>query len=381
MSENSDFVRQIQQNSLKQRVPFWIKVRVDPWLLVLLLTLTTLGLFVLYSASEAGLPAVKRQAVYFILGYMVMLVMAQIPMLFYRRITISLYFVGLILLVLVLINGIGAKGAKRWLVIPGVMSFQPSELLKLAVPMMMAWFLAKKRLPPRFGVILISLLLIFLPAGLIGLQPDLGTAILIASSGLFVLFLSGINYWYISFSLVGIVSAAYPIWEFILRDYQKGRILTLFNPERDPFGAGWNIIQSKTAIGSGGFWGKGWLQGTQSQLNFLPESHTDFIIATYSEEFGLLGVMLLLTLYFLIIARCLIIAWVASTHFNKLLAGSLTLTFFVYIFVNMGMVSGILPVVGVPLPLISRGGTSIVTLMAGFGLLMAIAADKQQFSR
>lgn len=381
MSENSDFVRQIQQNSLKQRVPFWIKVRVDPWLLVLLLTLTTLGLFVLYSASEAGLPAVKRQAVYFILGYMVMLVMAQIPMLFYRRITIFLYFVGLILLVLVLINGIGAKGAKRWLVIPGVMSFQPSELLKLAVPMMMAWFLAKKRLPPRFGVILISLLLIFLPAGLIGLQPDLGTAILIASSGLFVLFLSGINYWYISFSLVGIVSAAYPIWEFILRDYQKGRILTLFNPERDPFGAGWNIIQSKTAIGSGGFWGKGWLQGTQSQLNFLPESHTDFIIATYSEEFGLLGVMLLLTLYFLIIARCLIIAWVASTHFNKLLAGSLTLTFFVYIFVNMGMVSGILPVVGVPLPLISRGGTSIVTLMAGFGLLMAIAADKQQFSR
>ena len=381
MSENSDFVRQIQQNSLKQRVPFWIKVRVDPWLLVLLLTLTTLGLFVLYSASEAGLPAVKRQAVYFILGYMVMLVMAQIPMLFYRRITIFLYFVGLILLVLVLINGIGAKGAKRWLVIPGVMSFQPSELLKLAVPMMMAWFLAKKRLPPRFGVILISLLLIFLPAGLIGLQPDLGTAILIASSGLFVLFLSGINYWYISFSLVGIVSAAYPIWEFILRDYQKGRILTLFNPERDPFGAGWNIIQSKTAIGSGGFWGKGWLQGTQSQLNFLPESHTDFIIATYSEEFGLLGVMLLLMLYFLIIARCLIIAWVASTHFNKLLAGSLTLTFFVYIFVNMGMVSGILPVVGVPLPLISRGGTSIVTLMAGFGLLMAIAADKQQFSR
>lgn len=381
MSENSDFVRQIQQNSLKQRVPFWIKVRVDPWLLVLLLTLTTLGLFVLYSASEAGLPAVKRQAVYFILGYMVMLVMAQIPMLFYRRITISLYFVGLILLVLVLINGIGAKGAKRWLVIPGVMSFQPSELLKLAVPMMMAWFLAKKRLPPRFGVTLISLLLIFLPAGLIGLQPDLGTAILIASSGLFVLFLSGINYWYISFSLVGIVSAAYPIWEFILRDYQKGRILTLFNPERDPFGAGWNIIQSKTAIGSGGFWGKGWLQGTQSQLNFLPESHTDFIIATYSEEFGLLGVMLLLMLYFLIIARCLIIAWVASTHFNKLLAGSLTLTFFVYIFVNIGMVSGILPVVGVPLPLISRGGTSIVTLMAGFGLLMAIAADKQQFSR
>ena len=216
-------------------------------------------------------------------------------------------------------------------------------------------------------------MLIGVPTFLIASQPDLGTSIIIATSGLFVLFLGGLSWRYILGSLGVMASAAYPFWHFVLRDYQKQRILTLLDPESDKLGAGWNIIQSKPAIGSGGIEGKGWMKGTQSQLDFLPESHTDFIIAVLAEEFGLKGVLMLLSLYAAIVIRGLMIAWQAQSHFGRLLAGSVTLTFFVYVFVNVGMVSGILPVVGVPLPLVSLGGTSLVTLMAGFGLLMAVA--------
>ena len=247
--------------------------------------------------------------------------------------------------------------------------------------MAVAWYFSERILPPKLYYVLTSLVLIFIPTLLIAKQPDLGTSILIASSGLFVLFLAGIP-WRYMFSAFGLlVLAAYPLWQFVLHGYQKQRIITMLNPESDKLGAGWNIIQSKTAIGSGGFEGKGWLNGTQSQLDFLPESHTDFIIAVLAEEMGLQGVLLLMGLYLLIIARGLWIGMTAQHCFGRLLAGSLTLTFFVYVFVNMGMVSGLLPVVGVPLPLVSQGGTSLVTLMAGFGLLMAISTEKRMMDQ
>jgi rod shape determining protein RodA len=263
----------------------------------------------------------------------------------------------------------------------GGFRFQPSELLKLVVPMSVAWYLSSRVLPPRLKHVVVSLLIVVIPTVLIAKQPDLGTSILIASSGLFVLFFAGIRWSYI-FTAVGCaLLAAYPMWQFVLHDYQRQRILTMLNPESDKLGSGWNIIQSKTAIGSGGFDGKGWLNGTQSQLDFLPESHTDFIIAVLAEELGLKGVLILMLLYLLIIARGLWIGLHAQHSFGRLLAGSITLTFFVYVFVNMGMVSGLLPVVGVPLPLVSQGGTSLVTLMAGFGLLMAISTEKRMMNQ
>ena len=224
---------------------------------------------------------------------------------------------------------------------------------------------------------IVSLILVFLPAALILQQPDLGTSLLIAASGLFVLFMAGIGWGYIGGAAVLALASAWPAWVFVLKDYQKQRILTMLNPESDKLGAGWNIIQSKTAIGSGGWSGKGWMQGTQSQLAFLPESHTDFIIAVLAEEFGLRGVLLLLGLYLLILLRGFWIGMHAQSSFGRMMAGSLTLTFFVYVFVNMGMVAGLLPVVGVPLPLVSAGGTSVVTLMAGFGILMAVSTEKR----
>jgi rod shape determining protein RodA len=262
----------------------------------------------------------------------------------------------------------------------GGFRFQPSEVLKLAVPIMMAAYLAKRLLPPRFSHVCIALVLIGIPTLLIMRQPDLGTSLLIATSGLLVLFFAGLRWRYIAGAVGVLLASAWPIWMFVLHGYQRQRILTMLNPEADKLGAGWNIIQSKTAIGSGGIYGKGWLNGTQSQLNFLPESHTDFIIAVLAEEFGLLGVLALLSLYVLIIGRGLWIALTAQNTFSRLLAGSITFTFFVYIFVNIGMVSGLLPVVGVPLPLVSHGGTSIVTLMVGFGILMAIGTERRRVS-
>jgi rod shape determining protein RodA len=374
---NSDFVRQFPGNnrissprSISQRL------RIDIPLLVLLLILSGVGLAVLYSASDSSMDAVLRQGRYLSLAFVIMVLVAQLHPEQLQRWAPFAYIGCIVLLLAVDFVGVGAKGAQRWLEI-GSFRFQPSEIAKLAMPMAVAWYLSTHPLPPGFRHTLVSLLLIFLPTGLIVIQPDLGTSILIATSGIFILFLAGIR-WSFIFSCFGLLALmAYPMWEYVLHDYQRQRILTMLNPESDKLGAGWNIIQSKTAIGSGGFEGKGWMLGTQSHLNFLPESHTDFIIAVLAEEFGLRGVLLLLLLYGLIISRGLWIASQAKQCFGRLLGGSIILTFFVYVFVNMGMVSGLLPVVGVPLPLVSQGGTSLVTLLVGFGILMAISADER----
>lgn len=376
-----DYVNRIDSAGLAKRRSFWQTIHIDPWLLLFLLMLTVFALFVLYSASEKSLIAVEKQSTFFFTAYILMLIMAQLPMHFYRRIAPAFYLIGLFLLLLVPVVGVHAKGAVRWLEFPGLPRFQPAEILKSAMPLMVAWWMTRAHLPPSFKVILGALVIIFAPVVLIAYQPDLGTSILVASSGIFVLLLAGIYWRYIGIAGVLLISAAWPMWLWGLHDYQRNRILTLLDPGRDKFGTGWNIIQSMTAIGSGGWDGKGWLHGTQSHLNFLPESHTDFIIAVLSEEFGLKGVLILMLLYCAIIFRGLYIAWNASSNFNQLIAGSVTLTFFIYVFVNMGMVSGLLPIVGVPLPLVSQGGTSVVTLMMSFGFLMAISAERQQFTR
>ena len=373
-----DYVRQLPQGSADMATPPGAASRfhIDIPLLLLLVALTTCGMFVLYSASGQQMGAVIRQGRFFAIGYIVMIVAAQISLLRYARWAPWLYIVGVGALVAVVFVGVGAKGAQRWLEIAGF-RFQPAEIMKLSVPLTLAWYLADRTLPPRLQYLLGSLVLLAIPSFLILRQPDLGTALLIAASGLFVLFMAGISWRFIFGAVILAVSSAWPVWMVVLQDYQKQRILTLLNPESDKLGAGWNIIQSKTAIGSGGWPGKGWLQGTQSRLDFLPESHTDFIIAVLAEEFGLRGVLILLALYLLILLRGFWIGVHAQTSFGRMVSGSLTLTFFVYIFVNMGMVAGLLPVVGVPLPLISAGGTSVVTLMAGFGILMAVSTEKR----
>lgn len=354
-----------------------MRVHVDPILLLLLLVLTAFGLMALYSGSGKSLSMVKRQLVFFILAYATMFIVAQVKLNFMQRWSIWLYALGVILLVAVLLIGVGAKGAQRWLSL-GFIRFQPSEILKLAVPMTVASYLCSRVLPPKLKHVIVSLFIIFVPTLLILKQPDLGTSLLIAASGFFALFMAGLRWRFIIISLVILMASLWPIWEYVLEDYQKQRVLTLIDAESDARGAGWNTIQAKIAIGSGGVDGKGWLQGTQSQLDFLPESHTDFVIAVIAEEFGFVGVLCLALLYLCIIFRGLVIAWAAQSTFNRLLASSIMLTFFVYVYVNIGMVSGILPVVGVPLPFISLGGTSIVTLMFGFGVLMAIATEKKK---
>ena len=280
------------------------------------------------------------------------------------------------MLIAVLLFGHVGKGAQRWLDL-GFMKFQPSEVMKLIVPIMIAWFISQDNLPVKISTLIIAFILLLIPTLLIARQPDLGTSLLIASSGIFVIFLAGAS-WKLIGICVGLASAFAPVlWMFLMKDYQRQRVMTFLNPEQDPLGSGYHIIQSKIAIGSGGIDGKGWQQGTQSQLEFLPEPHTDFIFAVFSEEFGLIGVTILLAVYLFIVMRGLFIAVNAQHAFTKLLAGSITLTFFVYVFVNIGMVSGLLPVVGVPLPLVSYGGTSMVTLLAGFGMLMAISTHRK----
>ena len=354
----------------------WAIVKLDPWLLLLLLTLCSIGFVTLTSAVDGDPGVLLRQSVYLGLGFVVMVVAAQIPIYIYSRWAPWFYLVGILALFLVLLMGTGAKGAQRWISL-GAFRFQPSEIMKLAVPLTVAWYLAKRTLPPNPKYVAATLILVATPAFLIFMQPDLGTAILVATAGLLVLFLSGLSWRYVGFALILLVSALWPLWAYFLRDYQKQRVLTLFNPESDRLGAGWNIIQSKTAIGSGGWSGKGYLEGTQALLDFLPESHTDFIIAVLAEEQGFRGILVLMLVYLLICLRCLWISYNASSMYGRLVGASITMTFFVYIVVNMGMVAGILPVVGVPLPLVSRGGTSIVTLFAGFGILMAISQDKR----
>jgi rod shape determining protein RodA len=352
-------------------------MHLDIPLLLILIVLCLGGLFVLYSASGQNLYFVKRQAVFMLIGFVAMITVAQFPVRFWERWAIMFYIIGLLSLVAVMFFGVGAKGAQRWLDL-GITRFQPSELMKVAVPMMVSAFLGKRYIPPSFQHIFISLTLILIPVVLIMNQPDLGTAILVFISGFFVLFLAGLSKRYLISAFLLLMAAIPSFWIFVMRDYQKQRVLTLLSPEDDKLGAGWNIIQSTTAIGSGGLVGKGWMQGTQSQLNFLPESHTDFIIAVLAEEFGLIGVLCLCAVYFVFVGRCLLIALNSQSQFGRLIAGSLGLTFFIYIFVNMSMVSGILPVVGVPLPLISYGGTSVVALFLGFGILMAISTEPKR---
>jgi rod shape determining protein RodA len=368
-------VRNIGQDQQKQRT-FWQRIHVDVLLLLCILALMTLGLFVVYSAGGQEMAIVYRQITRLGIALLVMFAIAQIPPLSYQKWAVPFFVLGLLLLVAVLLFGHVGKGAQRWLDL-GFMKFQPSEIMKLIVPIMIAWYVSQYDLPVKISKIIIAFILVLLPTLLIAKQPDLGTSLLIACSGIFVIFLAGAS-WKLIGTCVGLASAFAPIlWMFLMKPYQKQRVLTFLNPEQDPLGSGYHIIQSKIAIGSGGMNGKGWLQGTQSQLEFLPERHTDFIFAVFSEEFGLVGVAVLLSVYLLIVMRGLWIAVHAEHAFTKLLAGSITLTFFVYVFVNIGMVSGLLPVVGVPLPLVSYGGTSMVTLLAGFGMLMAISTHKR----
>jgi len=351
-------------------------LHVDLPLLLSLLLLVAVGLIVLYSASEQNTDIVIKQIIRLLIAFGIMIAIAQLSPDTIEHWTPWLFGIGVIMLVAVLILGEIGKGAQRWLNL-GIVTFQPSELMKLALPMIISWYFAEATLPPKLGRTLIALTLIFVPTILVAKQPDLGTAIILAGSGLFVLFLAGLRWRYIVSSIVLLIPLSWALWEYGMRDYQRKRVLTFLNPESDPLGSGYHIIQSTIAIGSGGLYGKGWLNGTQSHLDFLPERKTDFIFPVYSEEFGLLGSILLLSIYALVIARGLVIATQAQDTFTRLLAGSITLTFFLYVFINVGMVSGILPVVGVPLPLVSYGGTSMVTLMAGFGILMSIQTHRK----
>ncbi|MFO8140344.1 MAG: rod shape-determining protein RodA [Marinobacter sp.] len=367
-------------NHLTRARSVWATLHLDPLLLLLLLLLMGAGMFVLYSGADRNIEVVKAQGIRFGVALVVMFVFAQLDPAVFRRWAPWLYGAGMAALVAVLLFGVGAKGAQRWLALPGLPRFQPSELMKLVVPMMAAWYLSRHYLPPRLSHVAFGLLIVIVPMALIIQQPDLGTSLLVGMAGIFVVFFAGIS-WKLIAAFFALVSVSAPMmWFFVMRDYQKQRVLTLLDPQSDPLGAGWNIIQSKTAIGSGGMDGKGWLQGTQSHLEFLPESHTDFIVAVLAEEFGFIGIMLLIGLYFLIILRCLYIAATAQDSFSRLLAGALSMTFFIYVFVNVGMVSGLLPVVGVPLPLVSYGGTSGVTLVAAFGVLMSIHSHRRMIT-
>lgn len=365
------------RSHLKRSPGLWIKLKLDPWLLVLLLVIMSFGLVVLYSGSGSSEIAVQKQLVRYGLALGVMVLVTQVNLRHVQRWIPLVYIFGLMLLVAVMLFGVGAKGAQRWLEIPGLPRFQPSEIMKLVVPLTVSWYLASRPRPPHLIHVIVAMVLVLVPVFLIAKQPDLGTSVLIGTSGVFVIFFAGLLWRYLIAAAV-IGAAGLPLVWSGMREYQKQRVVTFLDPESDPLGAGWNIIQSKIAIGSGGINGKGWLQGTQSHLDFLPETKTDFIVAVLAEEFGLIGVCFLLTLYFLVLVRGLVIADAAMLPFDRMLAASLTLTFFVYVIVNIGMVSGLLPVVGVPLPLVSYGGTSAVTLMASLGLLMSIHARRPQ---
>jgi len=355
------------------------KLHLDLWLLAGILCLCGLGLVVLYSASAESMQAVTSQAIRMAVAIVVMLVLAQTPPALLSRWSVWFYLFSILLLLLVLVTGEIGKGAQRWLEI-GPISFQPSELLKLSVPILLAAYFGSRSLPPNLYSVLVTVAVILLPVVLIGMQPDLGTAVLVAVGGFAVLFIAGLSWKLISFIVFAGVASLPVLWFFFMHEYQRNRVITFLNPESDPLGTGYHIIQSTIAIGSGGLYGKGWLNGTQSHLDFLPERSTDFIFSVYCEEFGLMGVIVLVSLYLFVIARGLYIAARAQDTFGKLLTAGLTAIFFVYVSVNIGMVSGQLPVVGIPLPLISQGGTSMVTIMASFGLVMAIHTHRRLLS-
>jgi rod shape determining protein RodA len=366
-------------------VIFRLLSRIDLMMFTALVILLSLGGLVLYSASGADYKSgenmfiITRHFIHLGLATGIMLFVAQLPSSLLNRVSVWLYLVGVILLVLVIIQGTMGKGAQRWLEL-GSFRFQPSEIMKLAVPMMVASYFSYKTLPPRFLDLLIAAILVAVPMALIIKQPDLGTALLVRSAGFFVIYFAGISWKLLIGGLISIIGAAPLVFFYGMHSYQQQRVLTLLDPTADRLGSGYHIYQSTIAIGSGGVYGKGWLNGDQSRLDFLPERHTDFIFAVFGEEFGLFGNILLLTIYLFIIWRGLMLAVKGQDTFSRLLGGSLSLTFFVYLFVNTSMVSGILPVVGVPLPLVSYGGTSMVTLMAAFGLLMGLKKRKKGYA-
>lgn len=347
----------------------------DVPLLLTMIAISTLGFVVLYSATGESSALVTRQAARFSLAIFAFTVLAQVSPRSLRIWSPWIFCAALGLLLLVMVNGVVGKGAQRWLDL-GLFQFQPSEIMKVAVPMMVAWFMHERTLPPTFTQLLVLLAIVCVPALLIARQPDLGTALLVLAAGGLTVLLAGVSLRIITFLGVLALGSIPVLWHYML-DYQRARVLTFLDPESDPLGAGYNIIQSKIALGSGGLFGKGWLNGTQAHLEFLPERSTDFIFAVMGEEFGLLGLLLLLGLYLVLVGRGLYIAAQAQDTFTRLLAGGLSLTFFVYVFVNTGMVCGLLPIVGVPLPLVSAGGTSMVTLMAGFGILAAIRGNRK----
>jgi rod shape determining protein RodA len=355
------------------RVLFALKI--DGPLVVGLALIAAYGLVVLYSASGQSMPTIARTGARLGIGTVAMLLLAQINPNFLRRSTPWLYAGGCFLLVIVAAIGHIGMGAQRWLDL-GLFRFQPSELMKLAVPMMCAWYLHERALPPSWGSLTVLTVLILVPVGLVVVQPDLGTAALIAIAGALVIILAGLRLRVMAALLALAAVGAWFGWSF-MHDYQRKRVLTFLDPQTDPLGAGYHIIQSQIAIGSGGVFGKGWMNGSQAQLEFLPERSTDFIFAVIGEEFGLLGLLVLLALYVFVVSRAVYLATQTQDTFARLLAGSLALTFFVYVFINAGMVTGLLPVVGVPLPLVSYGGSSVVTLLAGFGILMALYSRRK----
>ncbi|HXS26664.1 MAG TPA: rod shape-determining protein RodA [Steroidobacteraceae bacterium] len=352
-----------------------LALKLDGPLLIGLALIAVYGLVVLYSASGRSVGTVMRQAGHLAMGTAAMLALAQVNPNVLRRISPWLYALGIVLLFVVGAIGYIGKGAQRWLDL-GVLRFQPSEIMKLGVPMLCAWYLRERALPPSLLSLVLLAALILLPSGLVAMQPDLGTAALIMMAGVLVVIMAGLQMRVMAgLALVG----AFGVWVgwHFMHGYQKERVLTFINPQSDPLGAGYHIIQSTIAIGSGGVFGKGWMNGSQAQLDFLPERSTDFIFAVIGEEFGLLGQCLLILLYVFVVGRALYLATQTQDTFSRLLAGSIALTFFVYVFINTGMVSGLLPVVGVPLPLVSYGGTSMVTLLAGFGILMSLYSHRR----
>lgn len=370
--------QQREHKRLKQ-VKIWDKLNLDPYLLLSLLALSFFGLIILYSASNSDLAMMARQSSRLLASLLILLIFSHIPPDRYQVWTPILFVCSLFVLLAVLFVGKIGNGAQRWLDL-GIIRFQPSEIMKIITPMMVAWFVSKKQIPINFRDATLATVLILIPTALIAKQPDLGTAVMVLISGLSVLFFAGISYRVIV-SFFGSLAIAAPFLWHGLHDYQKQRVLTFLNPESDPLGSGYHIIQSKIAIGSGGLLGKGWLQGTQSHLQFLPEHTTDFIFAVLGEEFGLIGCLLLISLFVIIVARSFYIAQIAPTTFTRLLTISLTANFFLSAFVNMGMVTGILPVVGIPLPMVSYGGSSMIVFYASFGMIMAIHSKRVLFRK
>ncbi len=353
----------------------WQRLHIDLALFILVLLLALAGLTILYSAASENIAMVESQIGHLVFAFVLMIAVAQISPISLQRIGPWLYAIGLLLLFVVLVMGHISKGAQRWVGL-GSIHFQPAELMKLAIPLLLAWLCQKESLPIKFTIVILAIPIIFIPAVLTAKQPDLGTAILLVTSGFIVLFLAGLSIRLIIYGLLAIAACIPLLWH-VMHAYQKERILTFLNPESNPLGKGYHIIQSKIAIGSGGIFGKGWLHGTQSHLHFLPEHTTDFIFAVCGEELGLVGAVILILLYLFVFFRALYITLNAQDTFSRLLAGSITFNFFISFFINMGMVTGMLPVVGVPLPLVSYGGSSMMTLLASFGMLMAIQTHRR----